>query len=152
MERTHLAALALAATTLAMSGCGGSSSSAKPLTRAELIAKADVICRRVNVKFASSKVASQQDLARVSSEIASYERQAFAELSKLVPPTSLANDWAQILTVTHTFADNTAKISEYAKSSNVAAERVLFASSQTIRQQMTATARRDGFSDCGQTA
>jgi hypothetical protein len=152
MERTQLAALALTAATLATSGCGRSSSSAKPLTRAELIAKADVICRRVNVKFASTKVTSQRDLASVSSEISSYEQQAFAELSKLTPPTSLASDWSQILTATHTFADNTAKISDYAKSSNVAAERGLFASSQALRQQITTTAKRDGFSDCGQTA
>lgn len=134
-----------------MAGCGKSS---KPLTRAELIAKADTICRRVNAHLASSNntIKTQQDVARLAPRLAAFEQTALVELSRLVPPASLADDWKTIVAGAQTLADNTAKLGEYAKSNQLKAAKSLIVSSQKIQSQMLAIAKRDGFRDCSHTA
>lgn len=149
MGRTRLAAVALAATTLALAGCGSSS---KPLTRAELTAKANAICKSVTAKLASKTISTQQDIARIAPELAGFEQSALAELGKLVPPAELANDWKQFVAGAQTLADNTAKLGEYAKANNLKAAKGLITSSQAIQQQMVATAKRDGLKSCEQVA
>jgi hypothetical protein len=163
MSRTRLAALALAATTLAASGCGGTTKSSSqaappaqaeshtqtgPLTRTELIAKADAICSRVNAQLASTAIRSTHDYARLLPQVAAYEQTELAELGKLTPPASMASDWQQILASTRTLAGDTAKIAEYAKSNNLKAARALLTTATTAQQQMLATAKRNGFKDC----
>src|SRR5260370_2420778 len=112
MGRTRLAAVALAATALVASGCG---SSAKPLTRAELTAKANAICKSVTAKLAGHTVKTQKDIARVATELASFEQSALTDLSKLVPPAELADDWKQFVAGAQTLAENTSKLGEYAR-------------------------------------
>jgi hypothetical protein len=147
--RRDLAALALAATALLGSGCG---SSAKPLTRAELTAKADVICKTVTARLSKNTIRSQQDIARVAGELASFEESALSKLSKLVPPAELADDWKQFVAGAQTLAENTSKIGEYAKANNLKASKGLIASSQATQKQMTAIAKRDGLKSCEQVA
>lgn len=149
LTRLRLAALALIAATLGAGGCG---KSAKPLTRAQLIAKADVVCRRINHKLSSVTIKSQQDIARVAPKLAAYEQEALSDLAKLVPPTALANDWKEIVAGAQTLADNVAKLGEYAKSNNIKAARPLIASSSKIQEHIQAIAKRDGFQDCSKTA
>lgn len=152
MTRTRLTALALTATTLAASGCGGSS--AKSLTSAELIQKADAVCKRVNARLtlANGEVKSRQDIGRLAPQLAAFQQSAVAELKKLTPPASLANDWKQIVAGAQTLAVNTAKLGEYARSNNMSGARQLVSSSKSVQQQMLATAKRDGFKDCSQEA
>ncbi|HTA14711.1 MAG TPA: hypothetical protein VK781_07630 [Solirubrobacteraceae bacterium] len=151
MGSTRLTAVAtLAATALAVTGCGSSS---KPLTRAELTAKANAICKTVTAKLASSKgIKTQQDIARVAPELASFEQTALDGLGKLVPPAELANDWKQFVAGAQTLAENTAKLGEYAKANNLKAAKSLITSSEQVQQQMVATARRDGIADCEKVA
>lgn len=146
---THLRLLALSliAVGLTAGGCGKSS---KPLTRAELIAKADVICKQVNDKLKSQTINSRQELVHAVTRIASTEQAALAELSKLVPPAGLADDWKTIIAGAQTLADNTAKLGEYAKANRLNAAKSLIASSQKVQQQMLAIAKRDGFKYCSQ--
>jgi hypothetical protein len=144
-----LAAIMLAATALTASGCG---KSAKPLTRAQLIAKGDAICRRINRKLASTNIKSEQDIARVAPKLASYEQEALADLGRLVPPASMADDWKVIVAGAQTLADNVAKLGEYAKANNLKAGRALIVSSEKVQRELQTTAKRDGFKDCSQTA
>ena len=144
-----LTALALATTTLAVSGCGSSS---KPLTRAELTAKADAICKTVTAKLATRTIKTRQDIARIAPELAAFEQTALAELGKLVPPAELASDWKQFVAGAQTLADNTSKLGEYAKANNLKGARGLITSSQTVQKQMVATAKRDGLIACEQVA
>jgi hypothetical protein len=148
MGHTRLAAVALATATLAASGCG----SAKPLTRAELIAKADVICKTVTVKLAGTHIKTQQDFARIAPKLASFEQSALAELSKLVPPAELENDWKLFVAGAQTLAENTAKLGEYAKANNLKQARSLITSSQAVQQRMMTIAKRDGLKNCEQVA
>jgi hypothetical protein len=146
--RGHLLAGALAAT-LAVSGCG---SSPKPLTRAELTARANAICKRVSAKISSKSVNSQQGLARAAGELAVFEQSALIDLSKLVPPAELESDWKMFVAGAQTLAENTAKLGEYAKANNLKAAHNLIASSEAVQKQMVATARRDGLTACEQVA
>jgi hypothetical protein len=149
MGRARLATVALVAT-LAVSGCGSSSS--KPLTRAELTAKANAICRTVTAKLASKPVNSQQAIARVAPELASFEQAALTELSKLTPPAQLEKDWKTFVAGAQTLAEDTVKLGEYAKANNLKSAHGLISSSETVQQQMVATAKRDGLTDCEQVA
>jgi hypothetical protein len=143
------AAVALTTTVLAASGCGSSS---KPLTRAELTAKANAICKTVTAKISSKPVNTQQQVARVAGELASFEQTALLNLSKLVPPAELENDWKQFVSGAQTLAENTAKLGEYAKANNLKAAKSLIVSSEATQKQMVAIAKRDGLTACEQVA
>jgi hypothetical protein len=145
----RMGALVLGVIALAAPGCGKSS---KPLTRAQLISQADAICKRVNAKLKASKISSKQDIARVVPQLAAYEQQALADLGKLVPPASMANDWKTIVAGAQTLADNTAKLGEYAKENKLKAARGLITTSEKVQRQVQATAKRDGFKECSENA
>jgi hypothetical protein len=145
----RLLSVALMVSVLAASGCG---KSAKPLTRAQLLAKADAICRRINKKLSSTTIKTQQDIARIAPQLATYEQEGLAELSKLIPPASMANDWKMIITGAQTLADNTAKLGEYVKSKDLKTARALITETSKVQQRTVAIAKRNGFKDCAQTA
>jgi hypothetical protein len=134
---------------LATSGCGSSS---KPLTRAELTAKADAICKTVTAKISSKTVNTQQQIGRVAGELASFEQTALTGLSKLVPPAELESDWKRFVAGAQTLAENTAKIGEYARANNLKAAKGLITSSEATQKQMVAIAKRDGLGACEQVA
>jgi hypothetical protein len=149
MEYRNKAAIALTLTVFAASGCG---SSPKPLTRAELTAKANAICKTVTAKIASKSVSTEQQISRVAGELASFEQAALADLSKLVPPMELENDWKRFVSGAQTLAENTAKLGEYAKTKNLKAAKGLILSSEATQKQMVAIAKRDGLTACEQVA
>jgi hypothetical protein len=149
MGPRRLAAIALAATTMAITGCGGS---AKPLTHAELVSKANAICKTVTAKLATRSANSVKDIARIAPELASFEQQALSELSKLVPPATLESDWKQFIAGAELLAENTAKLGEYAKTNNLKAARGVIVSSETTQHQMQAIAKRNGLAGCEQVA
>lgn len=153
MGRMRLTIVALStATLLATAGCG---SSAKPLTRAELTVKANAICKTVNTKLLVSTKRggnNRQALARITSELASFEQSALAELSKLVPPTALEVEWKQLIAGAETLAENTARLGEYAKQNNLKGVHQLIASTEVVQHRMEATAKRLGLVACEQIA
>jgi hypothetical protein len=151
MGRTWLTAVTLA-TTLAIAGCG---SSAKPLTRAELTSKANAICRKVAAKLVAStkgESGSQQALARIAPELATFEQSALTELSKLMPPADLSSEWKEFVAGAETLAESTAKLGEYAKANNLTSARSLILSAEKVQAQMQATAKHIGLADCEQVA
>lgn len=149
MGPRRLAAVTLAATTVAIAGCGGSE---KPLTHAELVNKADAICKTVTAKFATRSAHSVQDIARIAPELASFEQQALSELSKLVPPANLESEWKQFIAGAEMLAEDTSKLGEYAKANNLKAARGVITSSGTTQHQMQAIAKRNGLTECEQVA
>jgi hypothetical protein len=157
MSRRHLAALALVATTLAASGCGGSAGSSGSLTRSELIARGDAICRRINAKLRATTVTSARDYARLAPPLAAYEQAAVAEMRKLTPPASMANGWNQVVSGAQMLADGTAKLGQYAQRSNpfqahqTPSVHAAFVATAEGMRQMVAAAQREGFNDCAQT-
>jgi hypothetical protein len=148
MRRRGLATAALAATALAICGCGSSSS--KPLTRAELTAKADTICKSVSAKVAGKSANTIQEVARTATELSSSEQSALNELSKLVPPAAMEADWKTFIAGAQTLAENTAKLGEYAKSNDLKNARTLILSSEATVKQMTAIAQKYNIKGCEQ--
>jgi hypothetical protein len=139
----------LATTAVAIAGCGGSQ---KPLTRAELVNKANAICKTVTTKFATKSISSLQNIAHTAPELAAFEQKALSELSRLVPPVDLESDWKQFVAGAETLAENTSRIGEYAKANNLKAAAGLIGSSEATQRQMQAIAKRNGLTECEQVA
>lgn len=173
MLHSQLAALALAATTLAASGCGGSSktgptgasagataasttttttktTSGKPISHADaiLIAKAGAICKRITAQSASLNFRTRQAIARSLPEFSSYQRAALAELRKLVPSASLAHEWQQFEAAAHTLASDMTRVSEYAKAYHFASVRPLAGRIAKDKVNMTTLAKRNAITGC----
>lgn len=147
MAGNRLLAAALAASVLANAGCG---ESAKPLTRAQLLHKADAICHKLNKRLSSSKIKTEKDLVQELPKLAGYEQEGLAELSKLIPPAKMAEDWKMIIAGAQTLADDIAKVGEDAKAKELKAARAIFAKASKVQQRTTAITKRDGFKDCSQ--
>lgn len=145
--RAQLITVALCTSLLAAVGCG---ESAKPLTRVQLLAKADTTCRRINHKLSSSGTTkSPQEFADRASELVAYEQKGLAELSKLIPPASMANDWKAIIAGAQTLADDTMKIVERVKvEKNLKGAHSLLLETTKVQERTVAIAKRDGFKDC----
>jgi hypothetical protein len=118
------------------------------LTRTELIARADLICRRVNEKRASTTLGSRQAYARLLPQIAAYERAAAAEMRTLTPPASMAKSWKRIVAGIQAVADETSILGEYAIANKLAqADAGSVVAVKTMRRTRT-LAGREGFKDC----
>jgi hypothetical protein len=146
MIRRSLVAIMLLAI-VPVAGCGGS----KGLSRQELIAKADPICRRANNALDSSKI-SQQNVAKIGPSVAAVEHQVAVELGKLTPASSMAHDWKVIVDGFRRAGSGIEEIGKALKSSNLSKPSPAFvqgekelASGQNDRAE---AAGRNGFSDC----
>lgn len=146
-----LAVTALLVLALASPGCG---SSPKPLTHAQLVEKANAICRHVAKEIeASSKgqsASNPQQIARLASRLAGFEQSALGELGGLTPPAALEADWKRFLAGAQSLADDTATLSETATSKDAAAARRALTSAESTQKQMVAIAKRNGLGDCEQ--
>jgi len=170
MTRTSIAALLFVTSALITAGCGGSSTKSSstgttqatnssvggssagttPLTRSELIAKADAICYRVNAERSSNRIRSNQSIVTSVPRLAAYEQKAYAELGRLVPPASIAGEWKQLVAAATALAADTKKVGEYAQAGNSSGAGGSLAASNLDIQKMIAVAHRNGFKDCAQ--
>lgn len=147
MSRIRSVAAAAAAISLAAIGCG-SSSSGKPLTHAELVAKADAICKRANTERDAIGNSVSIDYGKLSAE----ELKAFEELSTLKAPASLAADWKQILLDDKTLVQDTSTLAAFVGNHDVRGARGTVRAAASVQRQMGLTAERNGFKDCAQFA
>jgi hypothetical protein len=172
---TALSLLLLAAVTcLTIAGCGGGASTAGTATSAsttsttsvgtnstpkspgtspaesQFIAKADEICRGVNIELAAIKPKSKglQEVARLTPRNVALEEGALAKLAKLNPPSSLAHDWQQMLGYRRVLADELSKLVGSARQEDAAALKALTASKKRTHASLGELATRDGFKDC----
>lgn len=148
MLHAHLTVLALAAATLVASGCGKSSETGR-LTRAELISKADSICRRANAAFDSASLSTPQGLSRSAPRVATVEQQAYADLASLKPPASMNASWKVIVGNYQTVARDLAELGERAKNNGTlktyAPIVIEITNAQSAR---AAAAHTSGLKDC----
>jgi hypothetical protein len=147
MSPTRLTALALTAATLTASGCGSS----KALTSDELVAKADAICKRAQAERASlPTIKTRQDYGTVLSRAGAQQQAAVAELEKLKPPASLAEDWQQIVEVDRTLAGYTIVYGQDIAASNPRAARALLGTATSLQRSIATAAKRDGLNACAE--
>jgi hypothetical protein len=140
--RTGLAALVLAAMLTAF-GCG---ETAKPLTREELIAKADAICRPVIARVDYGKITPAR-IVRFASQLAAAEERASAQLAKLIPPATMTEEWKQIV---HGFQRTAQDFRKLGIPTNAKGEGGVFEPLYEVSRQRAWVARVAGFKDCGQ--
>ncbi len=177
MLHAQIVALALVATTFVASGCGGSSkaastavsttvaqtsvsttttapattikiSSGRPLSRSTWIAKAETICGRTNTELDTIRIKTEQQFASLLPQAAAYDHAEATELSKLVPPTTMADDWRQIVTDFQKFGEYTQVVANYALADNLTGARSIYVKGKRTHEQATRIAKHDGFKEC----
>jgi hypothetical protein len=176
VSRLRLVALALASCALVASGCGSSAKSARratsstasssnasskvssvsgksskpsgPLTHAQLIAKGDAICYRVNARRQSLSYGTPKEYEQVVPPLAAYELRAANEMGELAAPHTLSDAWRKIVLGSRTIAEVTGRFPHFSEASNATLShryRVLL--SKTIAD-VTSTAKHAGFKEC----
>jgi hypothetical protein len=171
----YLLAPVMAATAFAALGCGGSaktqstvatvmkSASAKakavvvakstpPLSRGELISRADGICARLSAEkhHNSILIKTIQAIKQYLPQFAIREQSAVGELARLTPPSSMEKDWGQFITGYRMLANSTTKLGEFVQSHTFGEARHLYGASTRIEHATFATARHAGFKSCSQ--
>jgi hypothetical protein len=153
-------------------GCGGSSKprtaipvrsgpaaktrSDASLTRGQLIAEAEPICKRLdaelsateNVKQSADPKLRMSEIARIDPGHAALEQKAADELDRLKPPRSLAHDWAQIVSYRHRLASELASLARAAAHKDMNAVNGLAKSKEATHALLRKLATRDGFKEC----
>lgn len=174
MHSARLLTVAGVSAALIVAGCGksaeatksptqttsqsGSSSESKnaysgaPIPAAELRSLANSICRRVAARRASNRAQTSQEVARVTNELASFEQTVATELAQLNPPARLASSWHQIVAGAKLLAQDTAKVSEYARSGQLSstATTATINSRKQLEEHTAAIATHTGIKDCGE--
>lgn len=156
-HKLRLIVLAVLAAVM-LAACGGSSKS----PRAELVAKADPICKQVSARRTAANEALSKAggtspkglrlLAQLAPGVAAYEGHAVDELRSLKAPSELAADWQQLLAGMQTLADDAAQIGLEAKAKQLKKVESITSGARELRQRLTAIASRDGFAYCGRTS
>lgn len=102
MKRHRLGIVVLLAigAVLALSSCGGSGSSTKPLSKAELAAQANKICATYNKKLSAvATPTSAAEFAKIAIQVADLAVARSAELRKLTPPSDEKAAYQQYLKI-----------------------------------------------------
>jgi hypothetical protein len=122
----------------------------KGLSQAQLVAHADPICKRLNLRLRAAKdePKSKQDLARIAKRRATVENHALNELTQIVADRSIAAEWQQILANRRVLTEDLAQIATFAQANNTPDQNVAVNSAISSQRQMAATAKRMGFKDC----
>ena len=142
-----------------LAGCGGAAQGGTgQLARAELIAKANPICKRtikrlleVEKTLAKASTAGPplQALAATAPGLSASQSQAVSQLRQLTPPASLAGDWRSLLAGLQELADDTARIGAAAKQKNEKAMESIVRTGNATRKRLLAIGARDGLGPCG---
>lgn len=116
------------------------------MTRAQLIAKADPICRTV-VRTVDYAKLTPAIIVRFASRLANVEERAYTALSRLTPPMSILDDWQFIV---DGFRESAKDFRELERTPHPDGERGRFESLYGAVRGKAWTAREDGFKDCGE--
>lgn len=166
----RIVVLLLAATAAAISGCGGGSkatsastsasrstapasshttvASNKPLSRAEFIERGDAICYRLNARRKSTSFSNPAGYKRVMPPLAAYEMEGVNEMDQLVPPSSLASTWRQIVIDSRTVAEVTRLVPTFKKGTSDALGKKYDIILGKAIYRMVHAAQRVGFKEC----
>jgi hypothetical protein len=122
--------------------------SSKPLSRSELIAQGDAICYRLNAKRATLTISRPQDYERIVPPLAAYELAAAAEMGRLMPPTSMAHDWSEMVSGARTIAQATGRFRTYAEANKGKLAHTIDLVLGRGIDELVHAAKRAGFKEC----
>jgi hypothetical protein len=139
--RAHAAVVALI---LPLAGCGGG------LSKSELVAKGDAICKRVNRQVAKEPepktAADLQGLAKKTVEISDP---AIDDMEKLEPPDELEKDFAAFVASLKEQRDLTKQIGDAAGAGDTAKIQRVGAEAQKAQEKYRKLSDKIGFKECG---
>ena len=141
--RTHAALAVLPL--VALTGCGGGG-----LSKKELVAKGDAICKRVNTRMAKEpdpKTAA--DLERLAKRTVAISDPAIKDMEALEPPSELESDFENFLASLKRQRNRTKKIGEAAAEGDTAKVQQIGADAQSAQQEYRRITGKIGFKQCG---
>jgi hypothetical protein len=134
---------------VAVAGCG----SATPLTRAQLVSRANALCTQLHNKMKQVGPAkTTQDLAHLAHKLAGFEQQQLEAMHKLTPPASLASDWKQMLQGAEDIAEAAGTLSTDVQLKKDKAAGEALKQAGKVQQHIKPITERDGFTSCKELA
>jgi hypothetical protein len=123
----------------------------RPLSKAQLIARADAICKRANHEIAATKPksASKEEILRVVPISEAVEMRAAAELDGLTAPASVSRVWSQVVHDRHVLAEQLASLIPAEKANDQAGITRLTQAKKTLHASLAVAAQGVGVKDCG---
>jgi hypothetical protein len=130
---------------------GGSSTPARPATKASIVAQANAICARRNreLKAAIPSHASLSKVVKGAPGRAAIEQKALAELGGLTPPTDMTGAWKTAIAAIQTEVQGTLALAKYAGASDSASLRREKALLDKPQLRLFVAAARAGVRQCG---
>lgn len=139
------------ATTASTQAPRPTSTSAPSPSAKDLIARADPVCRQLNLAIAEPK-SHGLDLPKIAQRAprnAVFEQHALAKLQRLQVPHALAGDWQKMMSYRRELARELRVVGKAAAEGSTAAVQAIAAKKLQIHRLLSIIAARDGFQDCG---
>jgi hypothetical protein len=135
---------AVAVLLLLVTGCGGG------LSKSELVAKGDAICKRINTRMAKEPdPKTTQDLQRLANRTVELSDPAIADMEKLEPPSDLESDFKKFVTSLKRQRDLTKQIGGAAGKDDTAKIQEIGAEAQKAQDEYRRLTGKIGFKECG---
>ena len=135
---------AVAVLLLLVAGCGGG------LSRDELVAKGDAICKRVNTRMAKEPdPQSAADLERLAKRTVQISDPAIADMKALDPPGALESDFKKFVASLKKQRDLTKKIGDAAGKDDTAKVQEVGTRAQKAQDEYRRLTGEIGFKECG---
>lgn len=119
-----------------------------PLTRAQLIAKANAICGRTNAKLAAMGFITVKEIERVFPQEVIYRTRETNELSKLVPPAGMVHTWSTLINDFHVYSAYSQAIVPYAHAHNLHGALPLVSPTEKAEARLHSDAAHAGIARC----
>jgi hypothetical protein len=140
--RTHAAAALLLL--LLVAACGGG------LSKQELVAKGDAICKRINTRMAKEPdPKTTKDLKRLADRTVELSDPAIDDMEKLDPPSELEADFKKFVASLKKQRDLTKKIGDAAGKDDTAKIQEVGAQAQKAQDEYRRLTGKIGFKECG---
>jgi len=139
--RAHAAAALLL---LLVAACGGG------LSKSELVAKGDAICKRINTRMAKEPdPTTTKDLERLADRTVELSDPAIEDMEELEPPSELEADFKRFVTSLKDQRDLTQKLGAAAGEDDTAKVQELLGDAQKAQDEYRRLTGKIGFKECG---
>jgi hypothetical protein len=140
--RVHAAAAVLPV--LLVAACGGG------LSKAELVAKGDAICKRINTRMAKEPdPKTTADLQRLAKRTVELSDPAIEDMEKLEPPGELEADFKKFVASLKDQRDLTKQLGAAAGEDDTAKVQDLLGDAQKSQDEYRRLTGKIGFKECG---
>lgn len=130
---------------VAVAGCG----STKPLTRAQLVSRANALCTHVHAEVKQAGPAkTPQDFVHLTRKLAGFEQHALESMRSLTPPSALTADWKHMIEGAEEVAESVGTISTDAQLKKEKGEREALERVERVEKNIAPIVERDDFTSC----